>query len=76
MELSNQFEKNNIELNRKELDNVNKDNRLKRMINRYLDLSCAFVRLHEEKEGFVYDRMLNVESHCDHHLREMDFALI
>tara|TARA_R110000822_G_scaffold98418_3_gene222725 strand:- start:417 stop:722 length:306 start_codon:yes stop_codon:yes gene_type:complete len=65
MTINNQIEAYDKKLEIKEKLFKATQTKLKRMVNRYLDISVAFVGLYEEKEGVIYDRMISIDCDCN-----------
>lgn len=65
MKLNEKNEKDNYEKIKLRAEINSYKKKLARLINRYLDISCGYVRLHEERDGIIYDRMLDTNCDCD-----------
>jgi len=65
MKMKNDLDDTKKKLKKAEQLQASYKHKLYRMVNRYLDISCAYVRTHEERDNVLYDRM--IETECDDH---------
>lgn len=63
MKLKNELDETKKQLKKSEILQISYKHKLYRLVNRYLDISCAYVRTHEERDGVLYDRMIEID--CD-----------